>query len=624
LERNIRVGITGRRWPVTLFEEAQMDKLTIWNSAVELMQAFAPFYQESTARLSRDYGLPRQWYALNLAHGAEPEPFTEERYHSLGPYGPRRALEKILTGLVESGLMVAQGGGSYCLSDKGRQAIEAIFAGAHAGIGATRALPEAEMAELARLLDGIVETTLQLPEPEAKWSLRYSRWTDPGASAPAATRVDQYITDLYRYRDDAHIAAWLPLGVPGHAWEALTMIWRDRAHTAAELASLLPQHLTSAEEYEDALQGLAGRGWLEAGDGGYRLTAEGRRIREEAEATTDRFFFAGWQALGAAELDRLFELTGRATANLKQAALIAFWPLANSVSAAINPLATGVVQPLIQHHLGQGQGRRFFPLLMTHGAAPHSFSAADYARRVPYANPARIAAVLEELADEGFVVREGEGRYVIAAKGKEALDGIHAGFYGRLGEFESLPAAELEEIITLLGRIGDAALAAVEPADKYALENSRRGHYPTRALLGRIDQRLDDLNAFRDVAHIAAWQGYDVPGSTWESYTSIWQGAANSAVALAELRPNRGYTPADYSQSLDELARRSWVEADGDSYRLTDEGRRVREAVEVETDRLFYAPWAVLDAGEQARLRGLLIDLKLKLEELAAAAAGSQ
>jgi Mn-dependent DtxR family transcriptional regulator len=585
------------------------------------MRAFNPFYQEKMIRLSRQHGLPAQWYALNLARGAEPEPFTVQRYHEMGPYGPRQANAAILATLADGGFLTAEEGERYRLTGRGRQAIEEIFAAAHEGIGATRPLAEAETAELAALLGRIVEATLALPEPEAKWCLRYSRWTDPGHNAPAATKVDQYLTDLARYRDDAHLAAWKPYDLSGHAWEAFTMLWRERARNGEELASLLPFHLISAGEYDDALQGLAGRGWLEAVDGGYRLTDKGRHLREEAEACTDHYFFAGWSALDEDEIARLHELATQATANLKQAALYDFWPLANSVSAAINPLATSIVQPLIQHHLNQGRG--FFPLLMSYGAAPDAFAVTDYAHRVPYTNPERVKAMLEELADKGFVLREGDGRYLIAAKGKEALDGVHAGFYGRLGEFETVPADELAQLIALLARLGDASLVAAEPANKYALENSRRGHYPSEAPLGQIDQRLDDLNAFRDVAHIAAWKEHELAGRSWESFTLLWNGVANSAESLAEKLPNRGYSAADYAESLTELAARGWIEAKGDGYGLTGEGRRVREMTEAETNRLFYAPWAALDEGEKTRLRTLLVNLKLKLEELAAAAAGS-
>jgi DNA-binding MarR family transcriptional regulator len=418
------------------------------------------------------------------------------------------------------------------------------------------------------------------------------------------------------YRDDAHTAAWLPLGVTGPAWEALTRVWRDEAHTAAALVERAPNRQVTAEEYEDALQGLAGRGWLEATADGYRLTPAGRQVREEAEAATDRLFYAGWAGVSDDELSRMSALARRATANLRQAALNEFWPLANSVSAAINPLATSVVRPLMEHHIAQP--RRFMPLLMTYGAAPDDFGATDFARRNPYANPERITAILDEMAAEGFVVREENGRVVLAARGKEALDKTHAGFHDRLSEFETLPANELEELLGLLRRVGDAALAAAEPADKYVLENSRRGHYPATPALGRIDQALDDLNAFRDMAHIAAWQPLGLSGRAWESFTFLWRGDAASGEALAQKLPQRGYTAADYDQALGELSARGWAMANGDGYAITDEGRRARTAVEAETDRLFYGPWAALSGGEQNRLRTLLIHLKLKLEKLAA------
>jgi hypothetical protein len=43
----------------------------------------------------------------------------------------------------------------------------------------------------------------------------------------------------------------------------------------------------------------------------YQPTAEGKRIHDEAEALTDRYFFAPWGCLSESELEDLSSLAGQ-------------------------------------------------------------------------------------------------------------------------------------------------------------------------------------------------------------------------------------------------------------------------------------------------------------------------
>jgi hypothetical protein len=167
------------------------------------------------------------------------------------------------------------------------------------------------MEELNRLLRRLVEATLEAPEPEEKWAIAYSRWTDPGEDAPASVLTDQYLTDLIRFRDDAHLAAWKPYAVSGHAWEALTFVWRGEAGTAEELVEKLPYRFRAVEDYREALHDLVARGWVVEESGTYGLTEVGTQTREDAEEATNRLFFAPWACLDGSETARLRELLAR-------------------------------------------------------------------------------------------------------------------------------------------------------------------------------------------------------------------------------------------------------------------------------------------------------------------------
>jgi hypothetical protein len=292
----------------------------LWSLAQEAMRAFRPVYGEVMRKAIEGSGVPDDWFALHLARGSEPAPFTVERFHALSPYTARERQAATLEKLAQLELLERVGEEAYRLTDPGRETVQTIFGSAHQALGAAEPLPAGEMAELNRLLRRLVDATLEAPEPEDKWAIAYSRWTDPGEDAPASVLTDQYLTDLVRFRDDAHLAAWKPYDVSGHAWEALTFVWRGEAGTAEELVEKLPYRSRTVEDYREALQALVAQGWIVEESGAYSLTGAGTQVREDAEAATNRLFFAPWACLDRSETARLRELLTRMRDELHSAA----------------------------------------------------------------------------------------------------------------------------------------------------------------------------------------------------------------------------------------------------------------------------------------------------------------
>jgi hypothetical protein len=111
------------------------------------------------------------------------------------------------------------------------------------------------------------------------------------------------VTLLREHRGDGHVAALTASGVSG--LEAAVM------HVAQGLDegsgwSREPLRKTrgySTEEWDTALAGLRGRGWIAADGEGF--TDEGRRVRQEVEDLTDRLALPPWQHLGRAGCERL-------------------------------------------------------------------------------------------------------------------------------------------------------------------------------------------------------------------------------------------------------------------------------------------------------------------------------
>jgi hypothetical protein len=110
-------------------------------------------------------------------------------------------------------------------------------------------------------------------------------------------RIDQYLSDLAAYRDDSHLAAWQIHEIEGHAWEALTVLWRKEPFTLDALCEQLAHRGFTTEEYQTALADLIKRGWVNHDDGDYCLTELGAEVREGAEADTDGYFYRPWLLL---------------------------------------------------------------------------------------------------------------------------------------------------------------------------------------------------------------------------------------------------------------------------------------------------------------------------------------
>jgi hypothetical protein len=235
----------------------------------------------------------------------------------------------------------------------------------------------------------------------------------------------------------------------------------------------------------------------------------------------------------------------------------------------------------------------------------------------------RPANNLRDAAEAGFLNADGRGGYTVSQVGKAAVQRVHDVFYHHLGELEALPAEEMEQLEGLLDKLVQASIEAEKPAGKSAVYICHNSHtHPDAASLARIDQHLDDLNAFRDDSHVAAWKKeHSIEGRTWETFSLICSNQANTAASLAGRLPNRGYDEESYAASLAELAAMGWIEKGEDGYRVTEKGQKVYQTAEETTNQYFYAPWSVLEGNELGQLRNLLIRLKVNLEGMAEAAA---
>ena len=95
------------------------------------------------------------------------------------------------------------------------------------------------------------------------------------------------------------------------------MLWLNGASTLHQLYEMLQYNEVPKDVYTADLLKLANQGWVREEAGTYHVTEAGRKIRDEAEALTDTYFFAPWSCLSESELEDLFNLSTQLRDGLK-------------------------------------------------------------------------------------------------------------------------------------------------------------------------------------------------------------------------------------------------------------------------------------------------------------------
>ncbi len=295
-----------------------MDERKLWNLTREAVAAIRTHYEPVIERIITESGLAgRTWWVPLAALTFEPETTTTARFQVRDPYTAADAYLTRLIAAAEKGYLAEVAPGEYRLTDTGRVEAHRFVEGLRAAMAESDPLPLADSERLINLLDRLVQASLATPPPPdtlrlrsgQAWCISLSYELMPAASPPLPY-IEQAISCLAAYRDDAHLAAWQPSGLSATALEALTFLWRGEADSLDALCERLAHRGHQRQVYTQALAELRERGFIEGLDSAPQVTEAGQSFRDQVEANTDRYFFAPWACLGDAEKA---ELTGLLT-----------------------------------------------------------------------------------------------------------------------------------------------------------------------------------------------------------------------------------------------------------------------------------------------------------------------
>jgi hypothetical protein len=215
----------------------------------------------------------------------------------------------------------------------------------------------------------------------------------------------------------------------------------------------------------------------------------------------------------------------------------------------------------------------------------------------PYATQWDQQQAASAAARDAGLVDEKDGRWDLTAAGRDLMKRVRREADAYLTSLPSpLDKTELARLASLLGRAFDATSASLDRRWHSHIPRAARmagdGSHPMVAL----ENAIYGLWQARDDSHMAAWREASLDGPTLDALTRIWRGEAASAEDLAaKLTSQR---PADVGAELARLRRDGLVSA-SDPPRVTDKGMRARQAIEDETDRLFFTAWPD-DVGAEA------------------------
>jgi hypothetical protein len=273
----------------------------LWQLMRETWVKIEPCYFPAIDPLVNDSGLgKREWGILLAALTLEPEDTTPGHLMVRGPYTAADRYHLWLSNAVRQGYLESVGEGTFRLTSLGRNSVEEFIQLAREAIEEADPLGSEESNKLTGYLERLVANCLGTPAPPDTWSIGLSNKLMPGRE-PALPYIEQALTCLGAYRDDAHLASWQTANLSATALEALTLIWRDKVKTLDDLAEKLINRGHSRKVYADSLAELRELGYVSGVHSALKVTSQGDEFRQQVESTTDHYFFAPWACLNQEE-----------------------------------------------------------------------------------------------------------------------------------------------------------------------------------------------------------------------------------------------------------------------------------------------------------------------------------
>ena len=280
-----------------------MDDRSLWKLMRESWIKLQARFDPAINLLVSESGLSiREWMMLISTLTFEPEDTTPSHLMVRGPYTSSEQYLMWLENAADKGYLQIISTGRFRLTPEGRKVTLDFIKVARDAMVSADPMPLSDSQTLADLLDRLVQSCLETPPPPNTWSISLSNKLMPTFDPPMPF-IEQAISCLSAYRDDAHLVSWRSSSLSATALESLTLIWRGQVNTLDELMGKLSFRGHSKRVYIDALAELRARSYISGVLSVLRITEDGKLFRDQVEAKTDQYFFSPWSYMTQSEKD---------------------------------------------------------------------------------------------------------------------------------------------------------------------------------------------------------------------------------------------------------------------------------------------------------------------------------
>ena len=247
---------------------------------------------------------------------------------------------------------------------------------------------------------------------------------------------------------------------------------------------------------------------------------------------------------------------------------------------------------------------------------PEDTTPAHLVVRSPYTAVESYQNRLETASSDGFLVEVDEGKYQLSEIGRASLDELITLARSAMVKADPLPQPNSNLLAELLDRIIQSSLTTPPPPDKWSINLSCKLLPSPQPALPYIEQEFTALAAYRDDAHLSAWQISGLSATALETLTLLWRGEVDSLESLCKHLERRGHSCHVYQDGFEELRRHGYLQGPEHAPWLTGAGRVFRNQVEDDTNGYFFASWVCLGEKDRKALVDLLTDLKIGLSSI--------
>ena len=237
------------------------------------------------------------------------ETISSAQWMRIFPYGIPQTINGRLASAAEGGYLGVDGEG-FRPTEKGKATAHQGLQALTDGIAHLHPLPPNDLQRLVDYLVRLSDASFAAPEPPPNFCLtHYKNYKSTfDHTAPLIRLFVHYFKELDFYRMDSHMAAWQSHNLEGNRWEVFSEVWGGKNNTLDKIFDELSFRGITRDEYASILQELVERGWVQQNGETHQPTVEGKRLRDEAEALTETYFFAAWSCLSESELEELSSL----------------------------------------------------------------------------------------------------------------------------------------------------------------------------------------------------------------------------------------------------------------------------------------------------------------------------